>query len=264
MARIAAFVAAVPLLGGQQKRSLSCLSFSTRCFARTICMRSDSSSGNANQIYPRAGQPESIPPTIVTTPQRNVPTFDTLRASRALWSAGWLTWWIQLILSVIATTIFIFAFAFPGVSISSSANSLGLVLSAAGVVVSLVSVIWTYGYTRLSLWLRLNPSASEKGASKVKGRLRAGIRIGLLGIIVSIIGLQAVAGTLLARLFTSGFVSSVYAVPGNAVAPRAAPAVQPIDILVVQASANALSALLASVLGSLWLKGRLHKWTKKS
>lgn len=224
-------------------------------------MENEYPAGNPNQLYPRVGAPESIPSPVVTNPALVPPKFDSYRASRALWSAGWASWWIQLILTIIAGTIFVFAFAFPGVSISSSANAVGLVLAATGVVISLISVIWTYGYTRLSLWLGSHPTAQEKGASKVRGRLRVGLRLSLLGIFISILGLQAIAGTLLARLFSSGLVTSSYAQPGARLATAAAaPSVQPIDVLVVQATANSLSALFAAAIGSLWLRSRLKKW----
>lgn len=199
---------------------------------------------------------------------------DIQRASRAFWKIGWWTWWIQLVLTTISGVIVLFAFAFPGVNIRSTASATGFVCAGLGVSIAFVSLLWTYGYTRLAIRLRrAQPKWIAKAPENVSAYLRMGIAIALAGMFVSLIGLQAIVGTLLARLFGAGIATTPYtALQTGAVATGSNGAVlgglgsvQPVDILVVQASANAMSALLAALTSAIWFRGRLLRfWAKRS
>ncbi len=127
------------------------------------------------------------------------------RAARGLWRVGWLTWWVQLVLTTISAVILLFAFAFPGVSVQSSASKLGLVLTGLSVVLAIISLFWTYSYTRFSM--RLSSGDAETSRTTLK-RLATFLRVGsgftFLGVFLALLGLQATVGTLLARLFTAG------------------------------------------------------------
>jgi hypothetical protein len=197
------------------------------------------------------------------------PPIDIQRASRALWRVGWWTWWVQLVLTTISGVIVLFAFAFPGVNIRSTASATGFVCAGVGVALATVSLFWTYGYTRLAIRLRrAQPKWIARAPERVAGYLRVALAIALAGMLVSLVGLQAIVGTLLARLFGAGIATTPYtALPGGGV-NGAGPAVlaglggvQPVDVLVIQASANAMSALLSSLVAAIWLRGRLRAWT---
>lgn len=186
-------------------------------------------------------------------------------ASRAFWRIGWLTWWVQLVLTIVSAVIVGFALTFPSADVGTSASAIGFVLIGIAIVVSFVSLFCTFGYTRLSLWLQSASSseASSKAPSKISYRLRVGISVALLGLSFATLGLQAVVGTLLARLLTTGIGSSNFRSldKGGSVA---SPLVQPVDVLVVQASANIILALLSVVLSSLWFRRRSEIWEQNS
>lgn len=191
--------------------------------------------------------------------------FDTAAASASLWRFGWIAWWSQFILTVIAGVILVFSFAFPGVAVASSASKIGTLLAAVGVATSLVSNVWTYGYTRLSLSLGRAAAAGEAvkaaadTAASIRRRLRVGVGLAMVGLTVSLLGVQAIVGTLLARLLSSGLgesygtVRAIGRVPGG---------VQPVDILVVQAAANGMLGLVCALGVSLWLTTRIDKWAR--
>lgn len=192
-------------------------------------------------------------------------TFDTAAAAASLWRFGWIAWWSQFVLTTIAGVILVFSFAFPGVIVATSASKLGTLLAAIGVATGLVSNVWTYGYTRLSLSLGRAATAGGGGAAKtaaatatgIRNRLRVGVGIALAGLTVSLLGVQAIVGTLLARLLSSGF-GEAYGSAG--VVGRVPGGVQPVDILVVQAAANGMLGLLCALGISLWLATRVNKW----
>lgn len=197
---------------------------------------------------------------------------DYKKAARALWRIGWVTWWMQLILTVVSGVILVFSFAFPGVNIKSSASALGFIVTGIGVFLAFVSLFWTYSYTRLSLWLsgdRTGEKRTKKAAqNRISRKLKIGLMIAVVGMIVSLTGLQAIVGTLLARLLSSGVATTPYTsyqmAQGAASATPGSGIVQPVDILVVQASANAMMGLLAALATTIWLRGRSKKWQKSA
>lgn len=193
-----------------------------------------------------------------------------IKASRALWRVGWVSWWIQLILTIIAAVILVFSFSFPGVNHRASASAVGFILAFIGVFIAFVSLFWTYSYTRLSLWLNDVSKPVEQITSKINSRLRIGMVVALVGLIVSLTGLQAIVGTLLARLLGTGFATAPltayhsHATAGAGGLVPGAGIVQPVDILIVQASANSMMALVTALTATIWLRSRQKKWSKQA
>lgn len=187
-------------------------------------------------------------------------------ASRAFWRIGWLTWWVQLILTIVSAVIVGFALTFPSVDVGTSASSIGFVFIGISIIVAFVSLFCTFGYTRLSLWLQSASSseASSKAPAKISYRLRVGISVALFGLAFATLGLQAIVGTLLARLLTTGIGSTNFRGLDSKAGSVATPLVQPVDVLVVQASANIILALLTVVLSSLWFRRRSDVWEQNS
>lgn len=183
---------------------------------------------------------------------------DYRSAARALWRLGWFAWWIQLILTVVSGVILLFSFAFPGVNIGTSASIFGFVLSGLGVLLAFFSLFWTYSYTRLSLWLgdEVNRTA-QIARARITGKLRVGLVLALTGLIVSLLGTQAIVGTLLAKLLSAGVVTSSQRL---GTLQSTAGIVQPVDVLVIQACANAMMAFTAALTVTVWLRGRSKKW----
>ncbi|GAB0492690.1 hypothetical protein MMPV_003959 [Pyropia vietnamensis] len=229
---------------------------------------SSSSSPSAPYVVPPGGTPGYTSAPTETDASAPVTmtgaSFDTASASASLWRFGWIAWWSQFVLTTIAGVILVFSFAFPGVIVATSASKLGTLLAAIGVATGLVSNVWTYGYTRLSLSLGRAASGGEGAvkaaaatAAGIRNRLRVGVFIALTGLTVSLLGVQAIVGTLLARLLSSGL-GEAYGTSG--VIGRVPGGVQPVDILVVQAAANGMLGLVCALGVSLWLSTRVNKW----
>lgn len=184
-------------------------------------------------------------------------------ASRALWRVGWLTWWVQFLLTGVSAVIVGFALAFPVVDVKTAASAVGFVLATAAVVVALISLMWTYSYTRLSIWLSSDDNrndVSESGSKRIGRRLGRGLSIALLGLVIATLGLQAIVGTVLGRLLTSGGLGRAASSSANV----SAPVVQPVDVLVVQACANVVLALLTAVISTTWFQNRKKRWDEKA
>lgn len=224
----------------------------------------DAANDMTQPLFERGSDETAVSTEAVKPDQR----MDYERAARALWRVGWATWWLQLILTVISGVILLFSFAFPGVNVRSSASAVGFIVSGVGVVFAFLSLFSTYSYTRLSLWLSGNGGrgnrTAETAQTRISRRLRVGLLISIIGMVVSLTGLQAIVGTLLARLLSAGIATTPYnsyqmAQGVGSVAPGSG-LVQPVDVLVIQASANAMMGLVAALATTVWLRARSKKW----
>jgi len=167
-----------------------------------------------------------------------VPAVKVLRGR--LWSWGWLSWWSQTVLSVIAAVSLLFVN-----SVSQPTSNLpaliGRSLAFVALGASAASNFWTWGYTRISARFgRKMPSAADASA-RALGALRVGTFINLLGMCFAIVGMEAIVGTLAAKALTQGPLSL-----GAIASP-----VQAIDVLIVQANTNTLAAHFAGLVANM-------------
>ena len=168
---------------------------------------------------------------------------------------------------------------------SSSARVLGkFVLPGAGIALSSLSIVWTWGQRRLARRLvrqlgrngnnnssinnSINNNNSSNNSKKKKNKstniiqskvnvanlLRRTIRVGcilnLLGLLTSIAGAQVIVGTLAAKSM------QVFVAAGSGVVVGGGgglQALQPLDVLIVQANTNILSSHFVSLVCLLYL-----------
>ena len=203
------------------------------------------------------------------------------RASLALRASSWVSWWSQLILTVVSAVTFLFArnvlVDAAAVGSSSSARVLGkFVLPGAGIALSSLSIVWTWGQRRLARRLvrqlgrdgnSNNNSSNNNNSKKKKNKstniiqskvhvanlLRRTIRVGcilnLLGLLTSIAGAQVIVGTLAAKSMQVFVATGSGVVGGGGVLQ----ALQPLDVLIVQANTNILSSHFVSLVCLLYL-----------
>mmetsp|Transcript_14830 Transcript_14830/g.43592 ORF Transcript_14830/g.43592 Transcript_14830/m.43592 type:complete len:254 (-) Transcript_14830:268-1029(-) len=171
-----------------------------------------------------------------------------LRESLAFRRASWFSWWAQLILSVVSTITLVFANAARQ---SSNPFSSGLLFASGGVIMGFVSTFWMWGYKGFSRRLRRPEVDLELLATKARRSLRLGIGINIIGMAITLLSMEQIIGQLAAKALTMGlspaagmFVSGL------------ANAIQPIDLLVLQANTNTLVSLYVGLCTSLWLRQR--------
>lgn len=192
------------------------------------------------------------------------------RASLTLRASSWVSWWSQLILTVVSAVTFLFARnvladnAAVGV-VGSSAKMLGkFVLPGVGIALSSLSIVWTWGQRRLARQLvrQLGKSNNNNNNNKknnkniqskvnVANLLRRTIHVGcilnLLGLLTSIAGAQIIVGTLAAKSM------QVFVAAGSGVVGGGLQTLQPLDVLIVQANTNILSSHFVSLVCLLYL-----------
>ena len=136
----------------------------------------------------------------------------------------------------------------------------GFFFSACGAGCGLASMAWTWRCARLA---RLEPADASAPAldavlRRTRGALRAGVKLNLAGMALTLLSAEQVVGTLLAKALAAGPVWGLGA-PGAGSA-AAVQAFTAIDLYVIQANTNSLAAHFVSLLAGLALLARSDKW----
>lgn len=185
---------------------------------------------------------QSDPPALPPAVKRVVPV---------LRLAGWFSFWLQLVLAVVAGGILLFALATANAGKTAQAannpgTGPGIFFAICGIVALGLSIYWALRYTRLSQQLQSsNPNLRPKKAEALK-LLRTGLLVNIVGMTLTLMGAEAIAGTLLAKSFQStGIGFSVNSPLSNLI--------QPVDIFVVLGNTHTIVAHFAGIVTALWL-----------
>jgi hypothetical protein len=174
--------------------------------------------------------------------------------AQSLQRIGWAAFWTQLVLGVISSIILLL-YAFSSTTTRSGetgqGTGFGIFFAISGLVTLGMSIFWAFRYTKIATQLK-DPIASLR-PSKIDTiqAVRVGVIINLSGMLLTLVGAQAIIGSTLAR--------SLSQQPGTFVPGGAIQFIQPLDLFVVQANTNTIFAHFAGVVAALWLLTRLYK-----
>ncbi len=169
---------------------------------------------------------------------------------------GWITFWAQLVLGVISGGILLFANIGPrtGNASGNAGAGVGVFFAISGLVALGVGLFISFRYIQIGRQLdSANPNNRPRKLETVQV-VRLGLIVHLVGILLTIVGAQAIVGVLLTKALTlPQFTGGVY----TQLDPSRV--IQPLDIFVVQANTNTVSAHFAGLIGSIWLLNRITK-----
>jgi hypothetical protein len=168
--------------------------------------------------------------------------------------AGWISFWIQLVLGVISGIIVLLFAIFSQRSGSPNKNpgtGLGVFLAICGLVVLGAGIYLAYRYTRIGKQLDSSNPTNRPRKLETLQVLRLGLWVNLAGILVTLLGAQAIVGTLVARSISPQAVTTQLFDPTRIISG--------LDMLVVQANTNTVSAHFSGLVASLFLLNRITK-----
>ena len=168
---------------------------------------------------------------------------------------GWISFWTQLVLGVVSTLVLLFASLSRDVSPTnqnSAGTGLGIVFAVSGVVTLGLGVYLAFRYTRIAKRLQSSNANNRPRKADTIQIVRLALIVNLVGMLLSILGAQAIAGILLLRSLSlpQGLGAALYN-PNQII--------RPVDIFVVQANTNTVAAHFAGILCSLWLLNRVNR-----
>jgi hypothetical protein len=183
------------------------------------------------------------------------------RVAGALKWIGWISFWTQVALGVVSAVVLLFA----GSNLSAPAQNplnpsapvaanpgtgAGLFFAVLGLLSLFVGAYWAFRYTRLARQLKTPNSQSRPRRGDAMQVLRFGLFISLGGLGLTILGMQAIAGSLVLKSFEQGF--AIFS--GNPLR-----FITPLDLFVVQAAANTLMAHFVGLVATLWLTRSVNR-----
>lgn len=216
--------------------------------------------GNAGSIdYIRKGNDGSISGSRLFAKTVIEPSSDELilRTAQGLRKSSWLSWWTQVILTVVSSVTLLFAKSV----IKNSSDQLkfgstgGFVLAGSGIILSSTSIIWTFGFRRLGRRLVRRNLSRISSANIIRRAVKVGLFINLAGMFITILGAEQIVGTLAAKVLT---MQSAFGQTAGSVSSYG-PSLQPLDILIVQANTNTLFSHFVSLACTLYL----NRWVDR-
>jgi hypothetical protein len=169
---------------------------------------------------------------------------------------GWISFWTQLVLGIVSGGILLFALMSQrtGSGSSNPVTGFGALPAAAGLITLAVSIYLAFRYTRIGRQLESsNPSNRPRKAETIQV-LRFGLLMNLVGMLLTLLGAEAIVGTLLSKSLTLPQI-------GTGVYTQIDPSriIQSLDLFVVQANTNTVLAHFAGLVASIWLLNRITK-----
>jgi hypothetical protein len=159
--------------------------------------------------------------------------------------AGWISLWAQAVIAFVAGGLFFIYRLEPGISAGEAGASL---LTAIGILAALVSAFWGFRYTLLGRQLRSsNPDLRPKPKDAARA-IRIGLIISLVGMLITILGMQSIVGPLLLRGLRQVPAQTFGAVADTSAFINAA------DITAVCSATNTIFAHFIGLCCSLWLQ----------
>jgi len=169
---------------------------------------------------------------------------------------GWISFWAQLVLGVVSTLILLAASFSRDVGPQaqrSPGTGAGIVFAVSGVVTLGLSAYLAFRYTRIARRLQSGDSSSRPRKADTVQILRLGLLVNLVGMLLTILGAQAIAGTLIIRSLSlpqTGLGAAIY---------NPQQLIRPLDIFVVQANTNTIAAHFSGLVISLFLLNRVSR-----
>ncbi len=171
------------------------------------------------------------------------------RVATAFRIAGTVSFWIQIVLAVVSTLVLIFSTTSLSLRTGGSnpGTGAGLLFAVLGVVVLFGGAYWAFRYTQLARQLRVADAGVRPKRGDAIQTLRIGLIINLVGMLLTLLGAQAIVGVLLAKSLSQPQGTAIFD------PSQVTRLIQPLDIFIVQANVNTISAHFVGILASLWL-----------
>jgi len=174
--------------------------------------------------------------------------------SRLTIRCSWITWWIQIILSVISGVILTFANTVRTTGNPPSIWFSGFAFTGIGIILSFFNTFWTWNIQKLCRRVVSDKLQSSTIPATFHRYFSIAIGVSLLATAITLVGAEQIVGTLAAKaLSLQGFQPFT---PSPAATSNA---LQALDIFLVQANTNALVAQFAPTVCYSFLQSRMSR-----
>jgi hypothetical protein len=167
---------------------------------------------------------------------------------------GFWSFWLQLVLGIIAAVTLLFSTpvlfdserAVPG----NQGNQFGIFCAFLGIVLLTIAIVLSFRYGRIGRKI-LNPDPARRPKkSDTIQLIRIGLLLNLVGMLFALLGAEALVGLTLAKALR---------VSPQLIGARPQDYVNSFDMLIIQANTNTIAAHFAGIVTSLFLLNRIAR-----
>lgn len=177
----------------------------------------------------------------------SVQTSDSMQLTKLFSRASWVSWWIQVILSVVSAITLVFANTVrQGAEKTLYFWSSGFAFSAASILLALANTLWTFNITKLCSRVAFKKVEEKNVAPNFRKYSQISVALSLFGMFCGLVGAEQIVGVLASKILSNQGPGQFTLSPGLAGSASSAP-FQALDIFLVQANTNCLVAHFASL-----------------
>ena len=171
--------------------------------------------------------------------------------AKTLRKTGWILFWLQLGLGVVSAAILTFAIADPNFNLKTTnpMSGAGLFFAVGGLFLLAIGLYSAFSYVRLANESKELGGIGHQKSEVIKVFWR-GLFINAVGSILTLLGIEFVVGTLIAKSLTQVEGMAIY---------NSTQLIEPLDLLVVQANVNTIVAQSIGILFAAWSIGRIGR-----
>lgn len=198
----------------------------------------------------------SLPSSSMQKQPDNTPVPPALqRIASMLRLSGWVTFWLQLALGVIALVLLaVFAVSRgssdPNAQGGGGGTGFGIFCALCGLVTLGIGIYVAFRYTRFSAQLRAANTAKRPSKAETLQLLKLGLITNLVGMFFTILGSGAIVGSLLTAALEAPQSGDLF---------EARRYVNPVDLFGVQANIITVSAHFIGIIAAIWLYSRVNR-----
>lgn len=174
------------------------------------------------------------------------------RVASTMKRAGNIGFWLQIVLGVVSTVTLLFAStSLLGNQSRTQGSEFGVFCAFCGVILLIIGIFFCFRYRRIARLLQSPDPALRPKKTDTYRVIKLGLIINLVGMLLAILGAAALVGLVLAKSLT---------IPQGAIGyndPKRF--VNSIDLLIIQANTNTITAHFAGIVTSLWLLDRIAR-----
>lgn len=183
----------------------------------------------------------------LTQNQTLPPAIQKVAKNLQIW--GFWSFWLQLILGIISTVIFLFTTPalFEGKE-SLQGIQFGIFSAFVSIILLISSLVISFRYKKIGRKIENRDPAMRPKKSETLRLIRSGLIFNLVGMLFAIIGAQTLVGLALAKLLT---------LSPQLIGSNPQQYINSLDLLIIQANTNTIAAHFAGIVTDLILVNRI-------
>ena len=174
------------------------------------------------------------------------------RIVTSLKRGSFIGFWLQIVLGVVSAVTLLFATpVLVETKEQTEGTGFGIFCAVISLILLVIAIIFAYRYGKIAKKIETpDPTLRPKKTDTIK-LIKTGLTINIVGMLLATVGAQALVGIVLAKSLARPQIAIGLTGPTDFV--------NSIDLLIIQANTNTITAHFTGIITSLWLLNRISR-----